>query len=49
VGFSAEFYKLGEQKIKEMGFRMEDLNMKKHELENQYRGKKEAPFEFKLL
>ncbi|MBU0999291.1 hypothetical protein KKG24_03225 [Patescibacteria group bacterium] len=52
VGFSPTFYKLGEQKIKEMGFTMEELEAKKRELEEKYKGKKNAkeiPFEFKLL
>lgn len=48
VGFSVKFYGLGEQKIKEMGFTMEELETKRCELENQYKGKKKAPFESKL-
>jgi hypothetical protein len=52
VGFSAIFYKLGEQKITEMGFKIEDLYKKKEELEKQYQGETEIskiPFESKLL
>ena len=48
VGFSVQFYKLGEEKIKEMGFAMEELDAKRHKLEEQYKGKEGAPFEFKL-
>jgi len=48
IGFSLDFFKLGEEKIKEIGFTMEGLDAKRHELEEQYKGKEEAPFEFKL-
>ena len=39
-----------EENIKAItGFTLEELNSKKNELEAEYRGKKEAPFLFKLF
>lgn len=49
VSFSPEFYRLKERgEIEQMGFSMEELEAKKKELEEKYKGQTQAPFEFRL-